>query len=111
VRTFHATAVEVLSEYDTRTVHFDDEKDQYLQLQTPESKADALDWEDGSGFNCFSEAELRRDRFRIVFARDPHMTRLGGVEVTFDLDDASFADLRKGLEFVFRNYLAFRVVA
>jgi hypothetical protein len=123
VRTFHATAVQVLSEYDTRTVHFDDQKDQYLQLQAPESEADALDWEDGygavdvivddqgnSGFNCFSEAILSRDRFRIVFARDPHMTRLGSVEVTFDLDDAAFAALRAGLGFVFRAYPGFRVV-
>jgi hypothetical protein len=70
-----------------------------------------VDDQHNSGFNCFSEAVLARDRFRIVFARDPHMTRLGGVDVTFDLDDAAFAGLRTGLEFVFRAYPAFRVVA
>ncbi len=124
MRTFHATVVESFSEYDVRTVHFDDEKDQYLQFQSPERREDALDWEDGygavdvivddqhnSGQNCFSEAELRRDRFRVVFARDPHMSRLGGVEVTFDLDAAAFAELRAGLAFVFREYPGFQVVA
>jgi hypothetical protein len=123
VRTFHAAVVEQSIEYDTLTVHFDNEKDQYLQFQSPEKREDALDWVDGygavdvivddqhnSGQNCFSEVELRRDRFRIVFARDPHMTRLGGVDVTFDLDDAAFAELRAGLEFVFRDYPGFRVV-
>lgn len=123
MRTFHATAVQQFTEFDTLTVHFDDEKGQYLQFQSPERREDALDWEDGygavdvivddqhnSGQNCFSEVELGRDRFRIVFARDPHMTRLGGVEVTFDVDDTAFAELRAGLEFVFRDYPGFRVV-
>ena len=130
MKTFHATAVQQFTEFDTRTVHTDDEKDQYLQFQSPEADDgtpdgvpdQALDWEEGygavdvivddqgnSGFNCFSAAELRRDRFRVAFARDPHMTKLGGVEVTFDLDDAAFAELRKGLEFVFRAYPNFRV--
>ena len=124
MRTFHAAVVEQSTEFDTLTVHFDDGNEQYLQFQSPEKREDALDWEDGfgavdvivddqhnSGLNCFSEVELRRDRFRIVFARDPHMTRLGGVEVTFDLDDAAFAELRAGLTFVFRDYPGFRVVA
>jgi hypothetical protein len=63
-----------------------------------------VDDQHNSELNCFSVAELSRDRFRVVFARDPHVSRLGGVEVTFDLDDAALAELRAGLAVVFREF-------
>ena len=118
--TFHATAVEVFSEDSILTIHFDDQADRYLQLQAPMAD-DPVEFEPGygnvyvevndqlhSGFNCFSAAELARDRFRITFARDPAMEKLGGVEVTFAVDDAAFAELRQALTVAFRAYPGYR---
>ena len=119
---FHATAVEVYTEDGVLTVHFDDRADRYLQLQVPEAD-DPVEFEPGhgnvyveigdhinSGFNCFSAAELSRDRFRMVLARDAAMTRFGEVVATFELDDEAFGELRRGMEQAFRAYPGFRVV-
>lgn len=126
MRQFHATAVEAyLGEFDIFIVHFDDQAEQYLQLRVPEEPDDPREIEPGygcveveindqlhSGYNCFSAAELSRDRFRLVLARDTELVRkFGEVLVTFDLDDSSFADLRQGLERAFRDFPEFRVVA
>jgi hypothetical protein len=119
---FHATAVEVYSEEGVLSIHFDDQGEHYLQLQAPEVD-DPVEFEEGfgnvyvevddqlySGYNCFSQAELTRSSFRIAFARDEAMTRIGGVEVTFDLDDAAFGELRRGVAVAFRAFPNFRVV-
>ena len=118
-----ATAVEVYTEKGVRVVHFDDQAERYLQLQSPEAD-DPVEFEAGygkvhveiddhlhSGFNCFSAAELHRDRFRLVLARDPAVTRFGEVVVRFEVDDAAFAELRAGLAVVFRACPGFRVTA
>jgi hypothetical protein len=122
---FHATAVEAyLGEFDIFVVHFDDQAEQYLQLRVPEMPDDPREVEPGygcveveindqlhSGYNCFSAAELGRERFRLVLARDAALVqRFGEVVVTFELDDVAFADLRQGLERAFRAFPAFRVV-
>jgi hypothetical protein len=117
---FHATAVEVFAEDGVLTVHFDDQADHYLQLQAPETD-DPVEFEPGygnvyvevgtqlhSGFNCFSLAELGRDRFRLVLARDEAMTRIGEVVVTFELDDGAFGELQDGLVSAFRAFPGFR---
>lgn len=123
---FHATAVEAyLGEFDIFVVHFDDQAEQYLQLRAPEQPDDPREIEPGygcvevevnsqlyCGYNCFSAAELGRDRFRLVLARDATLVdRFGEVVATFDLDDAAFAELRQGLERAFRDFPGFRVVA
>jgi hypothetical protein len=118
---FHATAAEAYTdENGVLVVHFDDEGDIYLQLQAPEAD-DPVEFEAGygnvyvevndqinGGFNCFSEAVLGRDHFRIVFARDPAMVAIGEVVVTLDIDDAAFADLRQALARTFRHYPGYR---
>lgn len=117
----HAAAVEVYTEEGVRVVHFDDRADRYLQLQSPEAD-DPVEFEAGygnvhveiddqlnSGFNCFAAAELYRDRFRLVLARDPAMISFGETVVRFDLADAEFAELRAGLVVVFRAFPGFRV--
>jgi hypothetical protein len=123
MRQFHATVVELYSEEEgILTIHFDDQADHYLQLQAPEVD-DPVEYEPGygnvyvevddqyfSGFNCFSLAELKRDRFRIVLAREEELVRrIGEVVVTFDLDDKAFGELRRGLELAFRAFGSFRV--
>lgn len=119
---FHATTVEAyLGEFAIFTVHFDDGQDRYLQLRAPEQLEDPREFEPGygsvevevndqfySGYNCFSTAELARDRFHLIFARDDSLVRqFGEVLVTFELDDADFADLRSGLAHVFRDFTGF----
>lgn len=119
---FHATAVEVYTEDEVLIVHFDDRADRYLQLQSPEQD-EPDEFEAGygnvfveigdqinSGHNCFSAVELSRDRFRLVLARDPAMTRFGEVVVRFTLDDAAFAILQRHLEQAFRVLPGFSVV-
>lgn len=123
---FHAAVVEAyLGEFDIHTVHFDDGQDRYLQLRAPETPDDPREVEPGyglveveindqfySGVNCFSAAELRRDRFRLTLARDAGLVgQFGRVVVTFDLDDDAFDDLRRGLGRVFRDFPAFCVEA
>jgi hypothetical protein len=124
---FHATAVEAyLGEFDLHTVHFDDGGEQYLQILTPEEPEDPREVEPGygtvevevnsqlySGHNCFSAAELSRDRFRLTLARDERLVSKFGGEVvaTFDLDDAAFDELKRGLARVFRDFTGFRVSA
>jgi hypothetical protein len=120
---FHATAVEVSSEFEIVVIHFDDGAEHYLQLQAPEVD-DPVEYEAGygnvyvevdsqlhSGYNCFSLAELGRGRFRLVLARDAGMLAIGEVEVGFDLDDAAFAELRRGPTLAFRAFPGFRVAA
>lgn len=120
---FHATAVEAyLGEFDIHTVHFDDGQQRYLQIRTPEQPNDPREVEPGyglveveindqffGGHNCFSDAELVRGRFRLVLARDDRLVREFGGEVivTFDLDEAAFAELRRGLQRVFRDFAGF----
>ncbi len=104
----------------------DDGADQYPQLRTPEKPDDPREVEPGyglvevelndqlyGGVNCFSAAELGRDRLRLALARDDHMAQQfgGEVVVTFELDDAAFAGLRSGLERVFRDFPGFQVTA
>ena len=123
---FQAMVVEAyLGEFDIHTVHFDDGQDRYLQLRTPEVPMDPREVEPGYGLveveindqlycgvNCFSAAELLRDLFRLVLDRDALLLeRFGEIVTTFDLDDEEFAQLRQGLERVFRDYLAFRIDA
>lgn len=124
---FHATAVEAyLGEFDIHTVHFDDGADQYLQLRVPEAPEDPREVKPGYGLvevevndqfycgvNCFSAAELGRDRFRLALARDERLVRQfgGEVVVTFEMDDEAHAQLRAGLERAFRDFPGFRVRA
>jgi hypothetical protein len=121
---FHATVVEAyLGEFDLHSVHFDDGGDQYLQILTPEEPDDPREVEPGygcvevevnsqlySGHNCFSAAELSRDRLRLALARDERLVKQfgGEVVVTFELDDPAFADLQRGLSRVFRDFPGFR---
>lgn len=120
MRKFHATAVEVYTEDDVLTVHFDDEGEHYLQLQSPEADDPdeheagfggvyvEIDSQINSGLNCFSHAELDRRTFRLVLARDKNMVEIAEVEVTFDVDDEAFAELRRGLTRAFRSFPGFR---
>src|SRR5918998_277272 len=92
-----------LGGFDIHPVHFGDGHGRYLQLRVPEEPHDPRDVEPGyglveveindqlySGVNCFSAAELGRNRFRLMLARDPELIRqFGKVVVTFDLDDAT----------------------
>jgi len=65
-----------------------------------------------SGVNCFSAAELGRHEFRLMLARESELVRqFGQVIVTFDLDDVTFAELRRGLGRVFRDFPGFRDTA
>jgi hypothetical protein len=124
---FHAAVVDsYLGEFDLFVVHFDDGGGQYLQLRVPEAPDDPREVEPGygcveveindqlyGGYNCFSAADLGRGRFRLGLARDDRLVRRFGGEVviTFDLGDAAFADLRRGLERAFRDFPGFRVAA
>lgn len=122
MRQFTATVVESYAdENGVMVVHFDDGGGHYLQLQAPEAD-DPAEWEAGygnvyvevddqlhSGFNCFSLAELARDRFRLALARDADLVReVREVVVTFDLDAAAFDALRQCLGRVFRAYPGYR---
>src|SRR5688572_16430587 len=120
MRAIQATAVEFFSENGILTVHFDDQAAHYLQLQAPEVD-DPIEFEQGygnvyvevddqfySGFNCFSLAELTRTSFRIVLDRDKELVKIGEVNVTFDVDDDAFDELRRGLLRVFRAFPNFR---
>jgi len=126
---FHATAVEVFTEEEgVLTIHFDDEAEHYLQIQAPETddppEDDPEEFEEGygsvyvevddqinSGYNCFSRAELTRNRFRIFFAREPRLTERGGVEATFEVDDDAFAELQRALTHAFRHFDGFHMAA
>lgn len=117
MKKFHASAVEVSTdEGGILVVHFDDQDEHYLQLQAPEID-DPDEHEEGygnvhvevddqlhSGYNCFSLAELTRGSFRLVLDRDKDMMRIGKVQVTFDIDDAAFSELRRGLSLAFRSF-------
>jgi hypothetical protein len=113
-RRFHAKAVEAYSDIDgVLTVHFDDTGGHYLQLQAPaegyeEEYGDLgmvyveVDDQGTSAYDCFSFAELKRGSFRIVFSRTSKLADLGEVEVTFDLVDQPFRELRDALGMIFR---------
>src|SRR5262245_38050344 len=45
------------------------------------------------GRDCVTAAELRREVFRVVFAGDGSLTRVGGVEVTFASDGKAYRRL------------------
>jgi hypothetical protein len=121
---FHALAVECFSEFEeVLTVHFDDEAEHYLALQVwvedCEENAAGLgmvhvevDDQINSGYDCFRTAELRRGSFHMTFdSGEPSLAELEGVEVTFDLADEEFEQLRAALGRVFRDFKGYRLVA
>jgi hypothetical protein len=118
MRRFHARIVEVYSEFEgILTVHFDNGAEQYLQLlgsvdgyevEYPGVYVEIDDQHFGD-HDCFSLAKLRRGSCRLVFQGSAVLDAIGEIEVSFDPDDAAFAELRQGLERVFRSFASFHV--
>jgi hypothetical protein len=112
---FHATSVECFSQFaEVLTVSFDNRADHYLALQVWtegfEENADGIgmihvevDDQSNSGYDCFTEVELRRNAFHICFdGQVRELAQLRAVEVTFALGADEFKELGTALRRIFR---------
>jgi hypothetical protein len=119
---FHASVVEVLGtagdEFEPLTVHFDDGRDHYLQLQEiPDRATDPrsarvyveVNDQGNAGGDCLELAELGRGQFRVVFTGEPSLQSYGEVIVTFDLNDQSYVGICEALRNIFAGSEAFRI--
>lgn len=62
------------------------------------------------GTDCVTVAELTRDSFAVTFASDGSLADVGGVRVAFAADAKAYRDLKRGLQEVFCDSAALRVV-
>lgn len=117
---FVASVVEIYtSEFDVFTVHFDDEREHYLQLQAlPERDENdesarvyvEVDDPGSADADCFSLAELDRDSFRLVLSQVGALGHIGELVVSFELSSEIFETLRSGLAKIFDGMPEYRVI-
>ena len=114
---FTSTSTEVYEdeEIGVITIHFDDQKDLYLQFQGA-SIGFEEDYYDGgfvymevidqafSGNDCFEKVELFRDKILVHDITDDRIReKAESIEVSFDINDAEFENLKEKMLLAFRD--------